>query len=488
MKNNYKNIVFISIMTLIILFISTPVKAENDNFNPNYIISDSEMLDYDSMNISDIQKFLESKNSFLANYSAKNAYGEMKKASEIIYNASHNNYDCDNTNISIDASEAERKIKCKKITTINPKALIVMLQKEMSLIEDTSPTKKQLDRAMGYGCPDSGGCSSRWSGFGKQVNSAALQFKDYIENPYQYTYKAGNTYIFKNTFSTIKKGTSRVKIENKATAALYNYTPHVYNGNYNFHKIWNRYFKTTKYPEGSLLQAKGEPGVWLIQNNKKRPFLEKGALTSRFDIKKIITVDKSVLDGYTKGSPIKFPNYSLVRSPMGNIYLLVDNKRRGFENNEAFKKIGFNPEEIMNASWQDIKSYKEDKKITTNSIYPTGALLQDKKTGGVYWVYEGEKAPLLDSAFLKTKFKHKKIIPVDSKELESYKTIDPIKFESGELLTSPKNPAVYLIAGDIKKSFVSGKVFEDMGYKWKNVITTSDKVLNLYKTGKQITQ
>ena len=33
-----------------------------------------------------------------------------------------------------------------------------------------------------------------------------------------------------------------------------------------------------------------------------------------------------------------------------------------------------------------------------------GALLQDKSTGGVFYVYEGTKAPLWDAVLLKTKF------------------------------------------------------------------------------------
>lgn len=483
---NRKILNFFVLLLLFSVFVPQ-VGAADDNFNPNYIISDVVMLDYDAMSLNQIQSFLESKNSYLANYSCKNTYGEMKKASEIIYDASNNNYDCSGIDIDSNASEAERKVKCKKMTTINPQALIVMLQKEMGLIENTAPTQKCLDIAMGYGCPDSGGCSSRWKGFGKQVNSAALQFKDYMDNPHHYTYKAGNSYVFNNQFSTIKQERTYVRIDNSATAGLYNYTPHVYNGNYNFYIIWNRYFKAIEYPDGSLLQAKGEPGIWLIEDGMKRPFLEKGALLSRFDINKTLIVDKSVLDGYERGSPIKFPNYSILRSPMGNLYLLVDDKRRGFASSEVFKKIGFNPEEIVNASWEDVKSYEEGPAITSTSRYPTGALLQDKNSGGVYWVYENKKAPLLDAVFLKTKFKNKNIITVDPKELEQYEKIGPIKFESGELLTSDKNPAVYLITDGIKRSFVSGEVFEGMGYKWANIITVPDRILNLYKTGKRIT-
>ena len=63
------------------------------DFNPGRIIEDSEMLDCNSMSLNEIQAFLESKNSYLANYRTENAYGTIKSAAEIIYDAARRNYD-----------------------------------------------------------------------------------------------------------------------------------------------------------------------------------------------------------------------------------------------------------------------------------------------------------------------------------------------------------------------------------------------------------
>ncbi len=486
MRKIYKNLFLILLLSTVYYLLSAPVEAKTDNnFNPDYIISDSEILDYNSMDLNYIQEFLKSKGSYLADYSTLNSYGTTKTAAEIIYDAAVNNYDCDNANLNSNPTEAERKLKCKKITTVSPKFLLVLLQKEQSLTEEASPKQRQLDWATGYGCPDGAACNKRWEGFGRQVNSAALQFADYMKRPYLYTYKAGEKYTFTNPYSTTEKETTVVTPANRATAGLYNYTPHVYNGNYNFYKIWQRYFTRT-YPDGSLLQAEGEAGVWLIQDGKKRPFLTKGALYSRFDKNKIIAVNKADLDKYKKGTPIKFPQYSLIRSPRGTIFLLVGDKRRGFASGDAFKKIGFSPEEIISASWEDINIYKEGEPITASSTYPTGALLQDNTTGGVYWVIEGKKSPILDAIFLKTKFKNKKIIPVPPEELNNYKTTDPVLFGDGELVKSSNSAAVYLISNGQKRPITSGKVFEDLGYKWGNIVPVSPKVLYLYPNGDPI--
>lgn len=451
-----KHSIFFGLFFFALLFNANHAFA-SESFDPNYIISDEEIFNSNAMTEAQIQDFLDRKGGYLANYSCENPDGVSMKASKIIY---------------------DRAVTNK----ISPKFILVLLQKEMSLIDETSPTQRQLDWATGYGCPDGGGCNDRWRGFWKQVNSATMQFYSYMTEPHLYKYKVGETYIFTNPYSTIKNETNTVIPQNQATAALYNYTPHVYNGNYNFYKIWQRFFTRT-YPDGSLLQARGEAGVWLIQFGQKRPFLSQGALTSRFDKDKIIQVEKSDLDNYPKGAPIKFPNYSLIRSPRGTIYLLVDEKKRRIASMETFRSIGYNPEEVMNSSWEDINSYTEGQPLNASSTYPTGALLQDKTSGGVYWVDEGEKAPLIDAVFLKTKFKNKKIIQVSPEELNNYTTTNPIKFGDGEILKSSASPAVYLITEGKKHTFLSGDDFVNLGYKWENIITVSPQVLALYSIG-----
>lgn len=484
---NKKNI---SILILLIfgLFIAAPVLADDDegNFNPNYIISNSDILDSTSMTLDEIQSFLDEKNGFIANYSTESADGTIKKASEIIYDAAVNNYDCTGIEMSEKPSIAEKSYKCSPIH-INPKFLLVLLQKEQGLIEDSAPEQGALDWAMGYGCPDKGGCNDHWKGFGKQVNSASLQFFDYVANPNDYVYRAGNLYTFLNRYATDdKKKQTLVTPNNNATAALYNYTPHVYNGNYNFYKIWNKYFSRTLI-EGSLVQIEGEAGVWLIQNDKKRPFLSKSALTSRYNSSRIITISKTDLESYTKGDPIIFPQYSLVRSPDKVIYLIINDKKHRVVNEIAMSQIGFRSEEIIDATWPDIYAYNEGKAINEDSSYPTGALLQDKTTGGVYWVQDGEKSPIWDAVFLKTKFTDREIIAADTEQLNKYITIDPVLFEDGELLKSSDSMSVFVISDGKKRPFLSGAIFEKLGYKWENIITVSSKVLYLYEEGEAIT-
>lgn len=486
---NMKKIITLFLFCLIVPFSALAQVEIDPNFNPNKIIEDSDLLNYDSMSLPDIQNFLQSKNSYLANYITSNAHGTVKSAAEIIYDASRNNYDCDGVTLSDLPTESEKQQKCKKITTVNPKFLLILLQKEASLIEDSSPPQTRLDWATGYGCPDSWVCNPYYKGFGKQVNSAALQFLAYINEQENYTYKAGQTYTFTNPYGTISKETMTVTPANKATAALYNYTPHVFNGNYNVYKLWNRYFPKTAavlYPDGSILQVKDDPGIWLIEGGKKRPFLNYSAFISRYKPDQIVKVSRDELDNYIPGEAIKFANYSLVQTPDKKIYLLVDKEKRPFANLTVFKKIGFNPEEIEKASTTDLAIYTTGKTITATSTYVTGVLMQDTKTGGIFYVVDGTKAPLIDKILLTTKFKGEKIIKATTKTLDTYTKIDPVTLDDGTLVKTDGFPTVYLISNGLKRPFADETVFTRLGYNIKNVISVSSKYLYNYDMGEAI--
>ncbi len=519
-----KNIISFGFAFLILAFsfslgLNAKAQINNNNiFNPNNIISDYEMLNASSLNVNQIQSFLQNQGSFLATYQTDNAYGSIKSAAEIIYDASNNNYNCDGAILSDNPTELERSQKCRRINTINPKVLLTLLQKEQSLIQKSNPSQKALDEATGYGCPTGRTCSPYWKGFGKQVNSAALQFRHYMDNPHSYNFKVGQTYIAKDKHSMLKSvdkavsdgsynsivqspGFINVTIENQATAALYIYTPHVYNGNYNFDQLYKKYFGSAGnndnippkpnvlpkiYPDASILKLKDDPGIWLIEGGFKRPFANYSSFISRFSERQVITTSADILDAYPNGEPIKFPNYSLVQTPDKKIYLLVGKEKRPFESLEIFKRIGFSESEIEPATYTELYGYVEGKAITASSTYVTGALLQDVKTGGVYYVENGTKAPLLDRVLLQTMYKGKDIVRVSAEILNKYLKTDPVLLPDGSLLKSNASAAVYLISDGVKRAFASGEIFSSLGYKFDNVITVSPQLLYQYPQGELI--
>jgi len=486
--NDMKNTKII-IAFLLFCLAPLPTMAQitiDPNFNPNRILEDNDILNYNSMSLSEIQNFLQNKGSYLANYVTMDTYGNMRTAAEIIYNAAYNNYDCSGIELSDAPTEEERRSKCRHITTISPKFLLVLLQKESSLIEDAAPEQGRLDWATGYGCPDNWVCNPYYKGFGKQVNSAALQFLAYMKEPHRYSYKAGQTYTFTNPYGTISKEPMTVTPSNQATAALYNYTPHVFNGNYNVFKLWNRYYPRVSrlYPDGSIIKAEGDPRVWLIENGRKRHFANWSSFISRFKPNQIVEVQTGDLDNYAEGEQIKFANYSLVQTPDKKIYLLVDKEKRPFADLTVFKKFGFNPEEIEIATDNDLVGYQTGKTITAASTFITGALLQNSTTNEVYYVEDGTKA-LIDKILLETKFQGKPIIKKTAAQLNVYTTIDPIKLDDGTLVKTQNFPLVYIISGG-KKCPIDDATFIKLEYNPDSVLTVSSQFLYNYDMGTAI--
>lgn len=141
---------------------------------------------------------------------------------------------------------------------INPRVLLVLLEKEQSLITDDWPWTVQYQKATGFGCPDTAPCDSEFGAFFDQVYYAARQFKKYGRDATLFRYRANrDNFIQYNPNESC--GGSTVFIQNQATAGLYNYTPYQPNqsalsnlygsgdscgayGNRNFWRLFNDWF------------------------------------------------------------------------------------------------------------------------------------------------------------------------------------------------------------------------------------------------------
>lgn len=425
------------------------------SFNPNYLISDEELTDFFSMELGEIQAFLEK--GYLADYKTTDIDDRTRYASEIIWRAAQRN-------------------------GVNPKVILVMLQKEQSLVTDDDPSQDQLDWALGYGvcddCSHSDPDIQRWRGFAKQVNSTTLQITEgYLTDLEE---DGETTMGFAPGVACVIDDTLVVPANN-ATAALYTYTPHL-EGNENFSTIWQAWFGLN-YPTGTLLQDNESGSVWLIQYGERRPITSRAALLSRFDEDLIIPVAPTVLEAYPSGDAISLPNYSLLHAEDGAIYLLVDDSIRHIVSMEAFRAIGFNTDDLIEVTDAELAAYNDGEAITSDSVYPQGALVQDTTSGGVYYVEDGIKYPLYSREILNARFGGRTIISAGQGELETYETGAPLGFSDGALVGVTGQPAVYLISESKRRPIVNESIFLGFGFKWENVIWTNESSVNLHLLG-----
>ena len=151
--------------------------------------------------------------------------------------------------------------------SVNPRVMLVTLQKESRLLNRTDPTPASYAAAWGWHCPDTGpggtaNCDPAHAGLANQAYGMAKQWSRYRTDPGKYNYRAGRTVNILFNVAESGCGSAPVTIGNTATASLYNYTPYQPNpaslaadpgtgdrcssyGNRNFFYLYQDYFGST---------------------------------------------------------------------------------------------------------------------------------------------------------------------------------------------------------------------------------------------------
>ena len=267
------------------------------DFNPGRIIDDEIFFDSNAMSVNQIQNFLNARvptcdtngermhrsGQTRAQWARQSSdrqnppYTCLKEYRENVPSISNSASNLCTGNISSGNKTAAQIIRdVGRACGINPQVLIVMLQKEQSLISDDWPWQIQYDRAMGYACPDSGpnnsaNCNSDFYGFFNQVYNAAQAFKRYEANPTRYNYRANrNNFIYyhRTTNNGSCSGTN-VFIENQATANLYIYTPYQP----------NRAALNNLYGTGDSCSEYGNRNFWRMFNDWFGPPIKTGSIS-----------------------------------------------------------------------------------------------------------------------------------------------------------------------------------------------------------------
>ncbi|GAA1749575.1 hypothetical protein GCM10009747_03560 [Agromyces humatus] len=194
--------------------------ADGRDFNPGMIISDAVFYDSSTMTVAQIQSFLNARVP-----TCRVGYVCLKDYRQTTTSQPARSEGCAAYAGVANESAAQIISKVARACGINPRALIVLLEKEQGLVSDTWPSARQYRSATGYGCPDTAACDTAYYGFFNQVYQASWQFKKYRARPAGRAYQAGRT----NTIlwhPNAGCGSSQVYIQNQATAGLYLYTPY----------------------------------------------------------------------------------------------------------------------------------------------------------------------------------------------------------------------------------------------------------------------
>ncbi|WEK62682.1 MAG: hypothetical protein P0Y60_08150 [Candidatus Microbacterium colombiense] len=235
---------------------SRDVKTTLVGFTPGNIISDAVFTNKSTMTEAQIQSFFTSKVA-----KCQTGYVCLKDFKITSVTRQADAY-CNGYTGAANESAARIIYRVAQSCDINPRVLIVMLQKEQGLVTHTWPSGWRYNIALGQGCPDTAACDPNYVGFFHQIYGAARQMQIYMEGKWFQWYAPGKTWnILYNPNSAC--GSAPVYVANAATAALYYYTPYQPNaaalkagygegnscsayGNRNFYNYFTEWFGSTQ--------------------------------------------------------------------------------------------------------------------------------------------------------------------------------------------------------------------------------------------------
>jgi len=475
---------------LMVLTTTVPLPAAmaaegiDPNFNPGILISDKAFSDVGTFgSAAGIQKFLEQRKSALADTSQ--AFVKKLKEPDSLTKVG---LEDPQPSLSRLRTAAELIYDSSTKHGLNPQVILVKLDKEQSLVSGKftgDVLQKRLDRAVGFGCPDYEGCGEIFLSFYRQLfgtfdsngarwlGAAASLMRSFnteggrgpgmdasnrvFGRPIIRISKVGDAVVFDNTMGGYEgiKQNQTVTIGNRATAALYRYTPHVFNGNYNFWKLYSSWFK---YPNGTVIQMKGDDNFYVIDNANKRPFSQFVATQRKIDTSSVVTVSKSEFDTYLTDKQMPPLDGTLIKgAASAAVYLIQDTKKRPISG-PVFTQQKFSFANVVTVPQAEADLYDQGAYVTPT----TGTLVVGETDGTVYLIDVDLKRAVSYDVFVARKFSFGKILKLSDVEVKA--------FPSGPWATPPDQVAIKLKGSsgiywfrDNQRRYVSAFVYQQRG-------------------------
>lgn len=221
--------------------------ANAANFDPGFLVSDEQFYDGGAMTAAEVQAFIDRTHpGCSAGYTCLDTYAQRTSTMP------GDDY-CDALPGRSNETAASIIARVGQACGISQRYLLVLLQKEQSLVTLRNPASIRYERATGFACPDTAPCDTSVGGFYYQVYFAARQFKRYAAHPERWAHRAGErNWVWWHPNKGC--GSSAIFIRNAATAGLYNYTPY----------RPNQAALNNLYGSGDACSAYGNRNTWRI--------------------------------------------------------------------------------------------------------------------------------------------------------------------------------------------------------------------------------
>jgi len=489
----------IQIISALFLFVFPVValaQTPDVNFNPNKLIEDKVFSDTQTFGGADgVQKFLVAKNSVLANTSSE-FVSKLKEPQTV---SLKQGLDDPQPNLGRLRTAAELIWDASVQSGLNPQVIIVTLNKEQGLITsannyDTAKMQKALDRAMGFDCPDSGGCGNLFPGFyyqlfgnfdsegNRYLGAAKSLMKSFATAGGRgpaingAASKVGQIITLENTLGGYENilPQQTITLSNNATAALYRYTPHVFNGNYNFYKFFQAWFK---YPNGTLLKLASNSDTYIIQNGVRLLVPQFVAQARGLDINSTITVSPTEYESYQTDKPLGPADNTVVQDSAGIKYVFINNVRHQ-ASDLVIKQRGLSLNNVLSITPADSLIFE------AGTVLPPkdGTIIRGVADKSVYLVVDGKIKMFSAYTFAQNKIKAKDIYMVPDTEITTYTKNGFVAPLDGSLVKINNDNTVYLVENSLKRPLLAD-IFKIRGFSLKNVASISSDEMNALPVG-----
>jgi len=500
------------LITVLSFSLVLPVVADENGFDPGIIVPDQAFGNYFAYaGPEDIQRFLEIRGSVLSNTS--NDF--LKKLREPADIELKNRLEDPNPNLGRLRTAAELIFDAAQMGKINPQVILTTLQKEQSLITgtftDEARLQRHLDRAMGYACPDGGVCGDLFLGFYSQlfgnvdnegnrylgaVRSFSKSFYTEVNGvvvgrgpmidasgstfssaPKVKTARIGDTITVNNTQGPPYNApaTQQVTLQTSAAAALYRFTPHVYNGNYNFWKFFTEWFK---FGNGSLVRLASSNEVFFLENGERRT-VSGTVLTQRgLDVTKAFVVTEDQLADYALAKPLPPKEGTIVSRASGGDKYIVQNSKLRKVTDFVAKSKGLSLNSAIFLPDNEVNSYE----FGENALPAEESLVKGAGLPVVYLVQSDMLRPVSGFVFEQRGYKFSDVLTGPDAEISAMpkgSTLPPL---DGTLVKQEGQPLIYYV-GLGQKFPIPYFVFKARGYKFTDVVLLGDDEINNLSTG-----
>lgn len=239
-----------------------------------------------------------------------------------------------------------------------------------------------------------------------------------------------------------------------------------------------------KYPDGSLLQAVGDPTVYLIDGGKKRTFSvdAKQFVKLGFDFVAVKPVSADELLAFPDGPPIKYAVDKTLISDGVKVYLAENGKLRWITSGNLFNFLKYKWANVKNLG-VETQSFLEGSPLA----YPDGTLLREQGKEAVYLIKDGTKRQFFSAeSFVRNGYKWDKVILVDATEISLYAIGGFVPYPAGTLVRAAGGPSVYSVAGTQLKPYISAEIFLNLKNKWTDVLVIPDNEASHYTIGEPV--